>query len=399
MEHNLLSLVSDMRKYSIKKTSKNFIKNKLNKTIILYSLGIGIFKSAFLFSHIMLAKNVSELLYGNYMFMRTNMLILTSIATWGFLMSTMRKNDNETTNDFFSILIISTVVALSAFAYNLLNTIPVFISLLFIPIFVLHNIFQYLIIFCLAKKRLKVILYATIFFSILIILMSYASSYGDYYFLTYLIFSYLLSTLLIFKLSSIKINFNLGLLKNNILANFHLVTTEIWYTVFQLIKNFMIVYYLSTEVFGEYIYILQFLSIILFIPDLFRPILIKFYIEKFDKRKNLPNFIRIINIIGTVSLIYFLKLFEPQIINNISPVIILFYTITSVERILYDLKYISSSFDIEVSKNRMVVGFLDITFMFFVFTYSFSNPIQLLFLSVSVSSLCGVIYLKILNRI
>ena len=185
----------------------------LNKTIISYSLGVGIFKAAFLFSHIILAKHVSAMLYGNYMFMRSNMLILTSIATWGFLMSTMRKNDNETTNNFFSVLIISTVVAMSAFAYNLLNTIPVYISLLFIPIFVLHNIFQYLIIFCLSINRLKVILCTTVFFSILIILMPYAGSYGDYYFLTYLISSYLLSKLLIFELISIKINFNLGLIK------------------------------------------------------------------------------------------------------------------------------------------------------------------------------------------
>ena len=161
----------------------------------------------------------------------------------------------------------------------------------------------------------------------------------------------------------------------------------------------MIIYYLSTVVFGEYIYALQFLSIILFIPDLFRPILIKFYREKFDKRKNLPNFMRIINIIGTVVLIYFLKLFEPQITNNIRTVIILFYTITSVEKILYDMRYISSSFDLEVRNNRMLVGFLDVAFVFFIFTYNFSNHIELLFLSASVSSVCGIIYLKVLNRI
>ena len=327
------------------------------------------------------------------------MLILTSIATWGFLMSTIRKNDNEKTEDFFSVLVMSIVVGFLAFAYNLINTIPLYISLLFIPIFVLHNIFQYLIIYCLSINRLKVILYSTTFFSILIMLMSYVGKYGDYFFLTYLIISYLLSTLLIFKLSSIKINLNLDLLKKNILTNFNLVTTDVWYTVFQLIKNFMIIYYLSTELFGEYIYALQFLSIILFIPDLFRPILIKTYREKLVKHKNLPNFLRITNIIGTLVLISIFKLFEPDITNNIRPLIILFFTVFSLEIILNDMKYISNSFDLVVRNNRILVGFLDVTIFFFLSISNFSNHIELLFISVSLSRVCGVIYLKILNRI
>ena len=366
------------------------INKLLSKDIVVYSASQAFTKGVMLLLNIVIANLVSSQFYGEYMLMRSSMIAMLVVSTWGLLLTTIREKANSIHTEIILLIFSSIVISILLTIYGILNGIDYRSAVVFGVVSLFHSFYNFLLTKNLRDLRI-VIIATCLHVGLLLAVPVFVWLHNNYLYAA-LLLSYFFP--LIYLTIKTKFDSNSGYEKVAFLfrQNSNIVLSETSYIFFQLLKNTAIVYFLKMSFFGDLMYLFQLLAFILFLPDIIRPILIQY---ASDKRAKVPFLLlQIISVILALALFSTMGWWNNEInLSWFTKIVVVLYILITNQQIFMDMKMVGSMKDAFLLKSRMIVGLSELTLLFVSFVV-IQDPLLGVLSATTVARSAGLIYYK-----